>query len=61
MAEQLSSTEFLPNFLGFDVHKWGRLDSYGGIFTAAKHELERRNIQKSKNIEMISGSQTSQT
>ena len=48
--QQVSSAEFLPNFLGFDVHSRDRLDSYEGVFIAAKHELA-----KSKDTEMISG------
>ena len=55
LNEHVSSAEFFPNFLGFDVHRRDRTHSHGRVFIATKHELEMRDIKKSKDIEMISG------
>ena len=55
LNEHISSAEFLPSFLGFDIHRRDRSDSHGGVFIAAKRELGMHDIQRPKDIEMISG------
>ena len=55
LNEHVSSAEFLPSFLGFHIHRRDRSDSHGGVFIAAKRELGMHDIQRPKDIEMISG------
>lgn len=56
LDDSIKSSDILPNEFEYTIHRRDRsTDHHGGVLSAAKNHLELHNIQKSKEIEMISG------
>lgn len=59
LENAISSSEILPNELGFDVHRRDRPgDPHGGVLLATKKHLMLQNIKSSSDVEMVSGTIT---
>ena len=57
LDSNIHSSEIIPNYLGFNVHRRDRKGaSYGGILIAAKNDLEIENVKSAKDLEFLSGS-----
>jgi hypothetical protein len=55
-SEDVCSSEFFDTSLGFDIHRNDRaIDPHGGVLLAVKKDLELSNVNKSKSLELISG------
>ncbi|KAL3876446.1 hypothetical protein ACJMK2_034291 [Sinanodonta woodiana] len=56
LTEEVKTTEFFSCSLGYKVHRHDRKnDHHGGVMIALKDDLELLDVQKSKNLELISG------
>ena len=56
LEPKIHSSEIIPNYLGYNVHRRDRQGgAYGGVLIASKCELEMDNVKTSKKIELISG------
>ena len=56
LSDDIPSSYFFDQSLGFTVHRNDReSDPHGGVQIAVKNDLELMNVEKSKELEMISG------
>lgn len=57
LDSSISSSELLPPYLGFDIHRRDRVtDAHGGVLLAAKKDLQLGEVELGKDVEIISGS-----
>ncbi|KAL3872380.1 hypothetical protein ACJMK2_040310 [Sinanodonta woodiana] len=56
LTEEVNTTECFSSSLRYKVHRHDRKnDPHGGVMIALKDDLELLDVQKSKNLELISG------
>ena len=53
LDDNVASSEFLPNRLGYDVWRRDREDSNGGLLIAARKEMQLCDVWRSTNVELM--------